>query len=78
MQKDLSFYSLFSKLLNGKPTAGNCKCPAGKTQTCVHAAALLITLTEITPQACISMVQAYARWKAVFCRRLGFWKVISS
>ena len=45
----------------GKPVAANCKCPAGETQTYVHVAALLITLTEITPQARTSMRCAWSR-----------------
>ena len=61
MQKDPPFYSLFIKLESGKPVAGNCKCPAGETQTCVHIAALLITLSEATPQACTSMRCAWSR-----------------
>ena len=61
MRKDPPFYSLFTKLQDGKPVAGNCKCPAGETQTCVHVAALLITLTEITPQACTSVRCAWSR-----------------
>ena len=61
MRKDPPFYSLFTKFENGAPVAANCKCPAGETQTCVHVAALLITLTEITPQACTSMRCAWSR-----------------
>ena len=48
-EKDPAFYSLFVVINNGKPTAANCKCPAGETQTCVHVAALLITLSEVIP-----------------------------
>ena len=61
MRKDPPFYSLLIKLQDGTPTAGNCKCPAGETQSCVHVAALLITLTEITPQACTSVRCAWSR-----------------
>ena len=63
MQKDPLFYCLFIKLetASGKPVAGNCKCPAGATQSCVHVAALLITLSEVTPQACTSMRRAWLR-----------------
>jgi len=41
--------------------AGNYKCPADKTQSCVHVAALLITVTEITPHSCTSMRCAWSR-----------------
>ena len=61
MRKNPPFYSLFTKLQDGRPVAGNCKCPAGETQSCVHIAALLITLTEITPQACTSVRCAWSR-----------------
>ena len=59
--KDPPFYCLFTKIMDGKPVAANCKCPTGETQTCVHVAALLITLTEITPQTCTSMRCAWSR-----------------
>jgi len=48
-------------LKDGAPQSANCKCPAGETQTCVHIAALLIALSEITPQACTSMRCAWSR-----------------
>ena len=59
------FYSLFIKLdINGTPIlpiGGNCKCPAGESQSCVHIAALRITLSEVTPQSCTSMQYAWSR-----------------
>ena len=55
------FYALFVVLNNGTPSAANCKCPAGESPTCVHVAALLIMLSEITPQACISVRCAWFR-----------------
>ena len=61
MRKDPAFYSLFVVVNNDKPTAANCKCPAGETQTCVHVAALLITLSEVTPNSCTSMQCAWSR-----------------
>ena len=65
MRQVPSSYCLFVKLnmLNatGTPVAGNCKCPAGSTQSCVHIAALLIMLSEITPQACTSVRCAWSR-----------------
>ena len=55
-------YSLFIKLVSsGTLIGGNCECPAGESQSCVHIAALLITLSEITPQACTSMRCAWSR-----------------
>ena len=57
-----SSYDLFVRLNStGTPVAGNCRCPAGSTQSCVHIAALLITLSEITPQACTSVRCAWSR-----------------
>ena len=62
MRQTPSFYCLFVKLnATGMPIAGNCKCPAGSTQSCVHIAALLIMLSEITPQACTSVRCAWSR-----------------
>jgi len=62
MRQTPSCYFLFIKLnATGTPVAGNCKCPAGSTQSCVHIAALLITLSEITPQACTSVRCAWSR-----------------
>ena len=79
MRKDPSFYCLFTKVLDGKPVVANCKCPAGETQTCVHVAALLIALTEITPQACTSMRCAWSRpiqgGKPSFASDLDFGKL---
>ena len=44
----------------------NCHCPAGETQSCVHIAALLLTLAEITPKAGTSKPCAWSRpsWQA--------------
>ena len=61
MRKIPPFYSLFVVLNDGTPKSANCKCPAGESQTCVHIAALLITLSEITPQACTSMRCAWSK-----------------
>ena len=54
------FYSLFVVFNDRTPQSANCKCPAGESQTCVHIAALLMTLSEITPQACTSMRCAWS------------------
>ena len=40
---------------------GNCRCPAGETQSCVHISALLFTLAEVTPIACTSLPCAWSR-----------------
>ena len=40
---------------------GNCGCPAGETQSCVHISALLFTLAEVTPIACTSLPCAWSR-----------------
>ena len=40
---------------------GNCRCPAGETQSCVHISALLSTLAEVTPIACTSLPCAWSR-----------------
>ena len=76
------FYSLFIKLdtssTNILPIGGNCKCPAGESQSCVHIAALLITLSEVTPQSCTSMQCAWSRpaqgGKACLATTLDFGK----
>ena len=48
MRQTPSSYFHFIKLnATGTPVAGICKCPAGRTQSCVHIAALLIILSEI-------------------------------
>ena len=39
---------------------GNCRCPAGETQSCVHISALLFTLAEVTPIACTSLPCAWS------------------
>ena len=39
----------------------NCQCPAGEAQSCVHVAALLLTLAEITPKAGTSKPCAWSR-----------------
>ena len=61
MCKNPVFYALFGVLNNETLSAANCKCPAGKSLTCVHVAALLITLSEITLQTCKSVRCAWSR-----------------
>ena len=53
------FYTLFVILTDGTLTSGNCK--FGESQTCVHIAALLIMLSEISPQACTSVRCAWSK-----------------
>ena len=38
-----------------------CSCPAGESQSCVHVAALLFTLVEISPTACTSLQCVWSR-----------------
>ena len=76
------FYALFIKLdISGTPIlpiGGNCKCPAGESQSCVHIATLLITLSEVTHQSCTSMQCAWSRpaqgGKACLATTLDFGK----
>jgi len=76
MRKIPPFYSLFAVLKDGAPQSANCKCPAGESH--VHIAALLITLSEIPPQACTSMRSAWSRpsqgGKALLATDLDFGK----
>ena len=84
MRKVPQFYSLFIKLDSSSGTliGGNCECPAGESQSCVHVAALLITLLEVTPQACTSMRCAWSRpaqgGKACLAATLDFGRSSSS
>ena len=75
------FYTLFVILTDGTPTSGNCKCPAGESQTCVHIAALFIMLSEISPQACTSVRCAWSKpsqgGKASLVANLDFGKASS-
>ena len=80
MRKNPPYYALFVVITDGTPSAANCKCPAGESQTCVHVAALLIMLSEITPQACTSVRCAWSRpsqGKASFIADLDFGKASS-
>jgi len=80
MHKNPPYYALFVVIMDRTPSAANCKCPAGESQTCVHVAALLIILSEITPQACTSVRCAWSRpsqGKASFIVDLDFGKASS-
>ena len=80
MRKDPPFYILLVIFKDRTPIAGDYKCPAGKSQTCVHVAALLIMLSEITPQACTSVRCAWSRTsqgKASLSSDLDFGKASS-
>ena len=75
MRKTLPFYPLFVVLDNQTlPAGGNCFCAAGASQSCVHIAALLFTLAEVTQTACTSIKCAWSRpatgSKATFSREL--------
>ena len=39
----------------------NCMCPAGQSQSCVHVAALLLDLVEVTQTTCTSVPCAWSR-----------------
>ena len=54
MRRAPPYYSVFIILNNSMPIGGNCSCAAGASQSYVHISALLITLAEVTPTACIS------------------------
>ena len=77
MRKTPPFYPLFVVLDNQTfPVGGNCFCAAGASQSCVHIAALLFTLAEVTQTACTSIKCAWSRpatgSKATFSRELDF------
>ena len=61
MIKTPPFYVLFVVVQDQQPIGGNCFCAAGASQSCVHISALLLTLAEITPQACTSVSWAWSR-----------------
>ena len=81
MRKNPPFYPLFVKVLNGTPMGGNCFCAAGATQSCVHIAAILLTLAEVSSTACTSMRCAWSRpstaSKATLSKELDFGKASS-
>ena len=70
------YYSVFIILNNSMPIGGNCSCAAGASQSYVHISALLITLAEVTPTACISIRCAWSRpstnSKASLAKELDF------
>lgn len=78
MRKTPPFYFLFVMvdILTKVPKGGNCFCAAGASQSCVHIAALLFTLAEVTQTACTSVRCAWSRpsvgSKASFARELDF------
>ena len=61
MRKAPSYYPLFLMIDDISIKGGNCFCAAGASQSCVHIAALLLTLAEVTPTACMSMRCAWSR-----------------
>ena len=80
MRKNPVFYKCFVKveLIAGTShvVGGNCDCPAGETQSCVHISALLLTLSEVTSKACTSMACIWSRptsaGKAMLATNLDF------
>ena len=63
MRKNPSFFFLFVMvdLKTKNPEGGNCFCAAGACQSCVHIAAILFTLAEVTATACTSIRCAWSR-----------------
>ena len=73
MRTNPPFYKCFVRISNSlqnggsvvlpgcRIDGGNCRCPAGETQSCVHISALLFTLAEVTPIACTSLPCAWSR-----------------
>ena len=63
MRKNPPFYFLFVMvdLKTNNPKGGNCFCAAGASQICVHIAAMLFTLAEMTATACTSIRCAWSR-----------------
>ena len=68
MRKHPPFYQNFICLVLETPggncisiESANCMCPAGKSGSCVHVAALLLTLAEVTQTACTSLPCAWSR-----------------
>ena len=77
MRKKTPFYPLFVVLDNQTlPVGGNCFCAAEASQSCVHIAALLFTLAEVTQTACTNIKYAWSRpttgSKATFSSVLDF------
>lgn len=80
MSKNPPFYVLFVMLdcQTKVPKGGNCFCAAGTSQSCVHIAAMLFTLAEVTAMACTSVRCAWTRpsagnkVSASFSRELDF------
>ena len=61
MRKTPPFYVLFIVVQDQKHIGGNCFCAAGASQSCMHISALLLTLAQITPQACTGVRCAWPR-----------------
>ena len=63
IHKQPSFYKVFVTIARSVQLEGpqftvegaNCHCAAGKTQSCVHVTALLLTLVELSPVASTSL-----------------------
>ena len=68
MRKNPPFYTVFTTFTTVNNAGdilsierGKFMCPAGESQSCVHMAALLLTLAEVTPTACTSLPCAWSR-----------------
>ena len=71
MRRQLPYYDCFIQFTSSydvstaDPTVSiegaNCQCPSRETQSCAHVAALMLTLTEVTPIAGTSKQCAWSR-----------------
>ena len=61
------YYSVFVSMSKDEDSSdwtivnGNCSCPTGLSQSCVHLTALLLTVIEISPLACTSLPCLWSR-----------------
>ena len=65
MRQHPPLYQCFVVFDSQEIRSGNCGCPAGETQSCVHVSALLLTLIEVTQTSCTSLPCAWSRPKRV-------------
>ena len=61
MHQHPPFYQCFVVFDSQEIRSGNCRCPAGETQSCVHLSALLLTLIEVSQTSCTSLPRAWLR-----------------
>jgi len=60
-RKTALYYPIFVMIDDTSIRGGNCFCAAGASQSCVHTAALSLTLAEVTPTVCTSMRCTWSR-----------------